>query len=111
MSKQPVDLSADEIGRAIERLSQHVAGLRRSGPLSVQDAQKVASALTQAKLQLNELERVELQKNGVSKELTGRLAELEHGIRSVREDLSRDLQHRHPGRPLRSDDVKDHAGR
>jgi hypothetical protein len=110
MIKQPVELNADEIGRTIERLSQDIAGLRRKGPLSVQDAQKVASALTQAKLQLNELERVELQKNGVSRELAERLAELEHGIRSIREGLSRELRHRSSDWPSRSDDVNDPAG-
>jgi hypothetical protein len=103
-------MNADEIGRTIERLSQDVAGLRRNGPLSVQDAQKVASALTQAKLQLNELERVELQKNGVSRELAECLAELEHGIRSIREELSRELRYRGSDWPSRSDNVNDPAG-
>ena len=110
MIEQPVDLSADEIGRTIERLSRDVAGLSKSGPLSMQDAQQVASALTQVKLQLNELERIELRRSGVSRELAERFAALEHGIRAVREGLSREMRYRDPDRPARSDDVNDPAG-
>jgi len=109
MIKQPVDLSADEIGRTIERLSRDIADLRRNGPLSLHDVQRVAIALTKAQLKLNELERVELQRRGVSRELAARLTELEHGIRSIREDLRRDLQNRGADQPLRSDDGNDPA--
>jgi hypothetical protein len=94
MIKQPVDLNADEIGKMIERLSLDIAGLRRNGPLSVQDAQKVASAITQAQLQLNELERVDIREHGVSREMAERFALLDSRIRAIRYELYQGLTDR-----------------
>jgi TolA-binding protein len=78
----------------IERLSADVAGLRRNGPLSVQDAQKVASSITEAQLQLNELERVDIREHGVSREMAERFAQLDGRIRTLRYELYQGLTNR-----------------
>jgi hypothetical protein len=80
----------------IERLSLDVAGLRRNGPLSVQQAQMVASSITQMQLQLNELERIDIRENGVSRDAAERLALLDSRLRALRYELYQGLTDRRP---------------
>ncbi len=91
--------NADDLALAIERLSEEVARLRESGPLSFQDVQKAASSLTRAQLVLNELERIEIRERCAGSDMAERFAALESSIRAMRDDLYRDLTCRRTAEP------------
>jgi hypothetical protein len=91
--------NAGDLALAIERLSEEMAGLRESGPLSFQDVQKAASSLTRAQLVLNELERIEIRERGAGSDMSERFAALESSIRALRDDLYRELTRRRTAEP------------
>jgi hypothetical protein len=87
-------MNVDKLAQGIEQLSNEISRMRASGPLSVHDVQQAASTLTRAQLFLNELERVELRERGVSTEMAERFVVLENCIRTIRDELYRELQYR-----------------
>lgn len=82
----------DDLELIIERLSKEIAGLRESGPLSFPEVQRMTNSLTRVQLVLNELERLDLQERGDRRYMAGRFAALESSIRTIRDDLYRNLK-------------------
>jgi len=82
----------EDLALIIERLSEEIAGLRESGPLSFPEVQRMTNSLTRAQLVLNELERVELQERGYRSDMAERFVALESSIRTIRDDLYENLK-------------------
>ncbi len=90
-----------ELASLVERLEERFRDMRGSGGLDVQSVQVVADSLTRFQLLLNELERIEVHGNGVTREAAGRFAELESRIRSLRRELYDGLR-KEPTDPARA---------
>jgi hypothetical protein len=73
----------------LEQLSSEVQRMRSAGSVCARDAQAVANSLNQVRLVMSDLERIEVQRHGVSRDLAGRFLELDVMIRDIGNQLGR----------------------
>jgi hypothetical protein len=80
--------NVNDLELLIEQLSQEIERKRGYGRLSIRDAQQSTASLTRLQLLLNELERLEVQERGASREMAMCFYELESRIREMQVALS-----------------------
>jgi hypothetical protein len=78
-----------DVATVLDRISDETGRIRGSGRPSMQDRQRAKLFLTHMELVMNDLERIETQEHGASRESAGRFAEFEGRIRSIRDELDR----------------------
>ena len=76
--------NVDDLALLIEQLSCTIMGMRKHGPLSIEYTQHAAGSLTRMQLLLNDLERVEMQVRGISRETADRFTALRCRIQEIR---------------------------
>lgn len=81
--------SINDVEIVLDSISDEIGRIRGSGRFHIQHRQQAVLFLTFIRLVMNDLERIETQKHGASKELAGRFAELEGRIRIIRDEIER----------------------